>query len=74
MGERYVVCVAGVAWVGLCSGDTFVAAAHPAACAAYMVCGVVAGVVLEAVVAEACPLNQIGALQQLLGPMRLSPC
>lgn len=57
MDEDYVVCAAGIVWVGLW-GDTTVAAALPAARVACTVCGVVAGVVPGAVVAEACPLNQ----------------
>ena len=57
MGGGYVACVA---WVGLCWGDTTVAAAHrhPVACVACGVSGVVAGVVPEVVAAEVCPPNQ----------------
>jgi len=54
----YVAYAAGVASVGLWWGDRIVAAALPAAIVAYKVCGVVAGVVPGATVAEASPPNQ----------------
>lgn len=72
-GEGYVAYAPGVVLVGLCWGDTIVEAALPAACAACMVLGAVAGVVPGAVVAEVCPLSQRRALRRLPGMSRLCP-
>jgi len=71
--EDYGAYAVGVVWVGLCWGDTIVAAALPAVSVACMVSGIVAGVVPGAVVVEASLPNQRGTLRQLPGPRRLYP-
>ena len=65
-----MACVAAGVWVGLCWGDTTVAAALPAAYMACVVFEVVAEVVPAAAEAEACPPNRREALRWLPGKRR----
>lgn len=69
-----MVYTVGVVWVGLCWGDTIVAAALSVACVVCMASeAVVGGVPGVVVVAEAYPLNQRRTLRWLPRPRRLYP-